>query len=69
MPKDKHTLKSELLMLMGVHGIKNVIHSIVDIAEEFGEGRLATADPWWLEVAAHLSTVDDQLSRLTRKES
>ena len=37
--------------------IRNVLHVSVDYIT------------WWLEVAAHLSTLDDQLSRLTRKES
>ena len=62
-------LKSQLRMLMGVHGIVNVVECMTQVAEEFGEGRLANPDSWWLEVAAHLSTLHDELLRLTMEEN
>jgi hypothetical protein len=70
---DKADIKSKLRMMMGVHGIANVMECMVEIAEEFGEGalpsgRYAEPDPWWLEASAHLSSAHDEIWRISRHD-
>lgn len=70
---NKKDIKSKLRMMMGVHGIAEIMKCMVEIAQEFGEGamptgRYADPDPWWLEASAHLSTAHDEIYRISLYE-
>lgn len=68
---DKTDIKSKLRMMMGIHGIANIMECMTEIAQEFGEGavangRFALPDSWWRKASAYLNSAYCDLRRISR---
>lgn len=53
--------RSELRVMMAVVGIGGVMEILADITQEYGDGKIAPPDPFWLNAAAQIDDCKEKI--------